>query len=616
MDNLFILGKPGVGKTTFLQQMGRETIARHIPKWPIFIRLADVSLSEKSLMDHINDRFRKAEFCNAEDFVLYLLQSGAVILLLDGLDEARERDGQRKRLVQEIQQISRDFPDNTMLLTCRVAATEYNFPNFQYVEVAEFTEQQVKNFIDNWFGASQVAIAAACFQSLHETQHEPLKEMARIPLLLTLLCVSYDPENGFQPARANIYRRAARGLLRDWDKNRNIDRDIFSDLDEDHLHEILGYIAYQSFLEGEQLIAQGGLVRRIQYYCRKQFQLQVNGKRWLRQMEADTGILIERIDGVYAFAHLTLHEYFAAWWIIEKESWEVVQPYISQSHWREIFLLLAELASDAPLFLTLLLEAMKEMITGDRFLTNILKWADKRSRRVLASSQKHPPSALRAFYLCLGLTLNLGIDFIRHPAHSSDLDRISFLAETLGLTLGQHPTPDLYLTFRLNRADYHLSHRLSLDDALEDAYKLTQNINYIHPVIALDLLLTYVVFVAYLLRVEANEISEVNLSRLRTCWNTLCQCSDRARIPQLQANLSRITVPVWQATEIQWLEFAKEVIRTVRTYGEFGYKWDLSDDRLTLLAKYLQANLLFVECLHLAYVPDRAAIENQILLPP
>ncbi|HRQ37672.1 MAG TPA: hypothetical protein PLD25_07135 [Chloroflexota bacterium] len=41
-----------------------------------------------------------------------------------------------------------------------------------------------------------------------------------------------------------------------------------------------------------------------------------------------------------------------------------------------------------------------------------------------------------------------------------------------------------------------------------------------------------------------------------------------------------------------------------------------SDYFVNSVVNYLQANLLFVECLKLATVPDRAAIENQILLPP
>ncbi len=33
-------------------------------------------------------------------------------------------------------------------------------------------------------------------------------------------------------------------------------------------------------------------------------------------------------------------------------------------------------------------------------------------------------------------------------------------------------------------------------------------------------------------------------------------------------------------------------------------------------ADYLQANLLLVRCLQVAYVPNRQALEDKILLPP
>jgi hypothetical protein len=44
--------------------------------------------------------------------------------------------------------------------------------------------------------------------------------------------------------------------------------------------------------------------------------------------------------------------------------------------------------------------------------------------------------------------------------------------------------------------------------------------------------------------------------------------------------------------------------------------WELSQEQVALLTKYLQANLLLVECMSLAYLPDRAYYENQFLLPP
>ena len=43
---------------------------------------------------------------------------------------------------------------------------------------------------------------------------------------------------------------------------------------------------------------------------------------------------------------------------------------------------------------------------------------------------------------------------------------------------------------------------------------------------------------------------------------------------------------------------------------------DLSNAQVDTFVAYFEANQLLVRCLQVAYVPDREAIENQILLPP
>jgi hypothetical protein len=50
-------------------------------------------------------------------------------------------------------------------------------------------------------------------------------------------------------------------------------------------------------------------------------------------------------------------------------------------------------------------------------------------------------------------------------------------------------------------------------------------------------------------------------------------------------------------------------------------RWDIEEfwqigQQADLLNQYLQANWLLLACLEVAYVPDRQAIVDQLLLPP
>ena len=86
--NLFILGKPGAGKTTFLRHVVLETLRGEIARTPIFISLKRWSTSEhRTLLPYLVEQFAICGFPDAGEFVEQLLAGGKAIVLFDGLDE-------------------------------------------------------------------------------------------------------------------------------------------------------------------------------------------------------------------------------------------------------------------------------------------------------------------------------------------------------------------------------------------------------------------------------------------------------------------------------------------------------------------------------------------------
>lgn len=73
-----------------------------------------------------------------------ILRKGEAIVLFDGLDEVNQEGNQRSELTQQLNQFSEQYPNTQCLITCRIAASDYQFPHFQEVEVADFTDDQVK----------------------------------------------------------------------------------------------------------------------------------------------------------------------------------------------------------------------------------------------------------------------------------------------------------------------------------------------------------------------------------------------------------------------------------------------------------------------------------------
>lgn len=148
---LMILGKPGVGKTTFLKYLAIQCLEGvfHSHLVPIFVTLKNFAEADNkpSLLEFISAE-GSVKYFDSQD-VEKLLTQGRILILLDGLDEVREEDN--SRILKEISDFSSSFQQNQFVMTCRIAAKEYTFEKFTEVEVADFNQEQIVSFATNWF---------------------------------------------------------------------------------------------------------------------------------------------------------------------------------------------------------------------------------------------------------------------------------------------------------------------------------------------------------------------------------------------------------------------------------------------------------------------------------
>jgi hypothetical protein len=84
----------------------------------------------------------------------------------------------------------------------------------------------------------------------------------------------------------------------------------------------------------------------------------------------------------------------------------------------------------------------------------------------------------------------------------------------------------------------------------------------------------------------------------------------------LAAALAALPRPAQEWTQAQWQDYEKSLRAVALKYRDIGHKWELNDEQYERMAQYLQASQLLVDCLQVAYVTDREAIENGLLLPP
>ena len=156
-----ILGKPGAGKTTFLKRLATLCNLGEFQshRVPIFVTLKNFAEAKRQpeLLTYIAQQWAGCGIKDPE-IIETLLSQGRALVLLDGLDEIREKD--LNRVLQEIRGITSQFRNCQFVMTCRIASREYIFEQFTEVEIADFNDEQIAQFVNKWFKVKKEPIKA------------------------------------------------------------------------------------------------------------------------------------------------------------------------------------------------------------------------------------------------------------------------------------------------------------------------------------------------------------------------------------------------------------------------------------------------------------------------
>jgi hypothetical protein len=409
---LFVLGKPGAGKTTFLKYLTLQVVQGKIDRIPIFVTLREWSDSGLDLVSFIVKQFDTCAFPNPAPFIEHVLSQGRAMVLFDGLDEVNMAGDRRRQTIDGLVAFSHKYLDSQCLVTCRMAATDYSFEQFTYVEIADFTDDQMRDYVYKWFQDDPVK-RDIFLEEFEKQENRGLREIGRIPLLLSLLCLALAETMRFPRHQAEIYEEAIDALLKRWDRSRNIGRDeAYRELSLGRKRQMLARIAAETMEAGEYFIRQENLENRIVHYLQELSQANIDedidGEAILKAIEAQHGILIERAHRIYSFAHLTFQEYFAAKYVVDSASERLFRrlfrDHLTDDRWREVILLIASMLNNADLFFAAFLVAIGDLVRGDKVIVRLLQWAENKAA---TSSQLYRRSFVRALNLASHLDFAL-----------------------------------------------------------------------------------------------------------------------------------------------------------------------------------------------------------------
>ncbi len=173
--------------------------------------------------------------------------------------------------------------------------------------------------------------------------NQGVRELAKNPLLLTLLAAMQQNSITLPRQRADLYSTVAKTLL----ENRNLDKNL-PPLPEAEAMQRLGPVAWQMHAEDNSFLQKDDVVKLIAGIIGQPTNAAdlAEAGSYLARVGERSGLFVERTGEFYGFFHRTFEEYFAARHLLRQIELDRAQlPVLAalarqtDDHWREVFLL-------------------------------------------------------------------------------------------------------------------------------------------------------------------------------------------------------------------------------------------------------------------------------------
>jgi hypothetical protein len=304
-----------------------------------------------------------------KSFLSKAMDKGQAVLLLDGLDEVGTPE-HRVAMCDLVAAFAAAHPDLPILGTSRIAgyddaslsgkaSTVGKNPIrvlFEELVLEQFDDDDLSSFVSHWYGVQESTDPVARDRGIRDLLEaldadERVRELARTPILATLIAMIHRVEANLPGERAKLYELCVRMLLETWPAQA---KTPFPEIDPGLQRAYLESLAFDMQMDRGSdkavTIARGELVAKLMPILQKRDLASEPGEkitgvieRWIDHLERQSGIVVEQSTGVYAFFHLSIMEYLAARGMERERGREAAVAEIverfAEAAWREVCLL-------------------------------------------------------------------------------------------------------------------------------------------------------------------------------------------------------------------------------------------------------------------------------------
>jgi Sulfatase-modifying factor enzyme 1/NACHT domain len=322
---------------------------------PVLLYLRDVRgtiSSEQPDLATLIEQQESIKKLNPQGWFKRNLDQGKCLVMLDGLDEVAD-ESQRQKVSQWIDRQMQYYPKTPFLLTSRPFGYR-SAPLAQVgtvLEVKPFSLREMKQFVHNWYLQNEIMSrlgkedrgvrdnAARQAEDLIERiqNASTLAEMALNPLLLTMIATVHRFRGALPGRRVELYHEICDVLL----GRRQDAKGMADNLTATQKKVVLQVLALGLMKQKTREFSPALGVQLIQEKLQDVGGSEANATQFLKQIENTTGLLVEREQGVYEFAHKSFQEYLAAVELTNPNQSEILNGKMQDAWWDETIRLYA-----------------------------------------------------------------------------------------------------------------------------------------------------------------------------------------------------------------------------------------------------------------------------------
>ena len=306
-----IEGTAGQGKSIFLRYLAGNEL-RKGQSIPIFIELMRLA-NDNSLKTLIAQYLTELGFkCNASD-VDDFLSTERFVLLLDAFDEVHEEEV--NRALNEISSIISSVRNIQVVVTARPDSEIQKHPGFNVHQLAKLKFDDFEPILRKFYGKADVDIHRIL--SFLKEEKNRVAELVDTPLLLTLVCLTYNTRNTIPKSPHEFYDRLFFMLSERHDSTKpGFRREFKSKLNVNDLERLFKAFSFHCMVGQNKSLSQNKAITEVKKASRVTSINPSSENSFIEDCTRNTCLLVRDGFDIH-FIHKSVMEYHAACFIAE-----------------------------------------------------------------------------------------------------------------------------------------------------------------------------------------------------------------------------------------------------------------------------------------------------------